>query len=388
MDEIRLRQHVGLGVQEAMRRALHYGANAFQTATQLREWYEFLRGMQSQEGLTTTQYLRRAKAYVNSHKNKNIAIKHKMKMKKSSKGVKTKANKSSKKTSKAQRYVDKKQNQAIKSIITKVNSNEAVHIRRNRYVASIGCNDRQVNHDSLNTINRCTSLEGAMSLFRYYNPSTPGTLTTANASTGTYTRIVNVDSVSAKLTVRNNYIVPAKIKVYLCTVRKDTNIDPVDWYSKGVADEAFTASGANSTSNPQLYLTDIRQLTEMWDIKLLKSAILQSGHQVTVSNAVGGIRYDPALYDEHALDFLKSNKAFVFVVRVEGVLGHDATVSGEYLTLKAQVDCLLDVKFVFRYEANTTLRDISTYDGSTTAFTNYGIVGMDSIADNQAFSTT
>lgn len=367
----------------------------FNTANSLREWYEFIQRFRYRRHeipvMEMQRMLRRLRTGMPTMGNKNIGYKHKRMNKSKSKSVKKMPTKR-KRIPKGKTQVDKRQDAKLKQIVAKQNSTEAIHIRRRRDVQRIKAENKECIHYSCDSINKCDVLELAMNQLRYYDPSDPANLTLSNPSTGTYTRIINVDSVSSKLTLRNNYIVPAKIKVYLCTVRKDTNSDPVSWYANGIADEAFlnTATAgvpdATSGTDPLLYLTDIRQVTEMWNVKLLKSTILQAGHQCSVSHSVGGIRYDPALYDVHSLAFLKSNKAFCFVVRVEGVIGHTETL--QMATSAAAVDVFWDTKYVFRYEGGSSVRDISTDDNQSATITGSLFIGNDAVADNQTFSGT
>lgn len=238
----------------------------------------------------------------------------------------------------------------------------------------------QVNHTNPMPIT-ITSLENTAANLRYYDPTTPGTLITANAATGTYSRAINYQSIHATFVVRNSYDVPAKVTAYLVTPKGDTNIDPLTYYSNGVTDQVI--SGA--TTSPELYLSDIDVFKEQWAIKVLKKKLLQPGQEFTVTHTVKDINYDPALVDSHSLSYQKKYKNFAVLFRVEGVIGHDTTITTEQGMLGAGVD--IDYSFVAKivYDAGVNLNDIYI-DAQRDSFTNGGVTGMRPLSDNQAFS--
>lgn len=230
--------------------------------------------------------------------------------------------------------------------------------------------------------NTATKLQTAMANLRYYDPSTPGTLTTANASTGTYSREVHVKNVYAKLYLRNNYQSPCRMKVYLVMPKADTNIVPLTWYTNGITDQVI--SGGNATT-PGLFLSDIDQFTGQWKMKCLKDVILDSGSELIVTHSTGPFDFDPSVYDSHALDYQTKWKAFSFIVRLEGVVAHDSSAA-EYGTLVGSADTLMSVITDFVYDAGVNLNDIYISDTRATGFTNGGLITSKPVADNIGYS--
>lgn len=273
-------------------------------------------------------------------------------------------------------------NRRITALSKSVKSDQAIHTHRRRDFLQVGCAVDQVVNTGIEGINT-TNLELAMANLRYYDPAVPGTLVTANASTGTYTRQIHFKSVTQKLTVRNNYQVPCMVTIYAATPKEDTNISAVSFYSSGVADQTI---GPMAVTSPLLYLTDIDLVRDNWNIRRVKQIFLQPGSQTYAFHATSKpFDYDPSNVDSHNLQFQKKYGAFQFIIRVEGPYGHD-TAAAEATTLQAQVEMFVDTKFVITYDAGVNLTDFSEDNNASTTFTNGGVVSNKAVADNQGYS--
>lgn len=273
-----------------------------------------------------------------------------------------------------------KLNTRVKNLSRSMKSDQARHTHRLRYTNTVGASVAQVNNSDIMKF-RTTEIEQAMANFRYYNPAIPGTLTTADASTGTYNRAIHIESVYDKLTVRNNYQVPALVTVWSCVPKNDTSIAPTSFYSSGVTDQTISMA----VTSPNLYPTDIDDVRNNWSFKRAKQMLLMPGRQFVVTRSAGAFDYDPSNVDHHNLVFQKKYRAHQWCLRVEGVTGHDTTL-GEYSSLAAQVDYVGERKTVFTYDAGTNLNDFSETDAAGT-FTNGGVVSNMPVSDNQQFST-
>lgn len=269
----------------------------------------------------------------------------------------------------------------IANLSKSMKSDQAVHTHRRRDFLQVGCNVNQVSNTGISSINT-TNLEAAMANLRYYDPSVPGTLVTADASTGTYTRQVHFQSVTQKLVVRNNYQVPVRYTIYACTPKNDTNITAPSFYSSGVTDQTI---GPMAVTSPLLYLTDIKQVTDNWNIHRVKSGLMEPGRQTYTSHTTKPFDYDPSNVDAHNLQFQKKYQAFQYIIRLEGVFGHD-TAAAEATSLQGQVEMFVDTKFVMTYDAGVNLVDFSEDNNASASFTNAGVVSNKAVADNQSYS--
>lgn len=238
-------------------------------------------------------------------------------------------------------------------------------------------------HDTVLVHNNST-IETAMANLRYYDPSVPGTLVTANASTGTYSRQVHVRRTTLSVSVRNNYQVPCKYRLYALYARSDTNIAPLTYYTNGLTDQFIVAS---TETTPGAYLTDVDTLKAQYTVKTLKSGILEPGRQISSTQVLGSYDYDPSLTDSHTVAYQKKYKACAFILRIEGVLGHD-TVADQQCLMASGCDVEFMRKYEFIYDAGVNLNDFYVYDNRNSSFTNAGVVSLKPVADNIQYSVS
>lgn len=270
----------------------------------------------------------------------------------------------------------------VVSIQKQLKADQAYHThkRRETNIVSVGVN--QSTHTTL-AVTRTTELEAAMATLRYYNPSSPGTLTTADASTGTYSRKVHFQGFHKKLTIRNNYQIPVKVRVYSCVPKNDTSILPTTFYSDGITDQCISGS----TTSPQLYLFDIDMVKDNWKSVKTTSKILNPGQQMVCTYNAKAFDYDPSSVDSHALVYQKKYQAQAWVVRLEGIISHD-TVESEQTTNQGAIDYINDTIYKMTYDAGTNLNDISFNNVADASFTTSGVCTNRPVADNQTYSVS
>lgn len=269
----------------------------------------------------------------------------------------------------------------VNSLAKSVRSDQARHTHKRRDITAVGSNANESVFFSIGSWG-ISEIEASMAYLRYYDPSVPGTLVTADASTGTYQREIHIESVQERLTIRNNYQIPLIYTVYLCTPKDDTSVLPESWLSNGVTDQVVTGGSATS---PLLYPTDISMVTKNWKLKRVRYGLLQPGSEVHAMASFGPFNYDPALADTHTMQFQAKFKGHVWGVRFEGRPGHDTTAS-EFLITQCAAEVMNDRKVVITYDAGTNLDDLSFDNNSDTAFTNAGVVTNKPVADNQSYS--
>lgn len=274
-------------------------------------------------------------------------------------------------------------NRRLNAINKSLKSDQASHIHRRRDVLQVGCNENESVFSALQSTSTAL-LETVMGSLRYYDPSTPGTLVTADASTGTYTRQIHFAGISDKVTVRNNYQVPVHVILYSCTPKVDTSTNVLSFMNAGISDQVVTA-GVSATS-PLIYPTDFKSVVANWNVVRCKTRLLQPGQEFTCSKYFKAFDYDPSNVDTHALSFQKKYRAHQWCVRLVGVLGHDSTATGETTTLQGQVDTILDRKFQITYDAGVNLDDITIDNNATAGFTNLGIVSNRPMSEQQNYS--
>lgn len=271
--------------------------------------------------------------------------------------------------------------QQIKEIKKELKSDQATHMRRERVVGRAATAVNQVSND--NVVGSSTSqLETAMANLRYYDPATPGTLVTANASTGTYTRQIHFMELYTSLQVRNNYQVPCVVKLYCFVPKYDTSTTPGTFFSDGITDQVI--SGASTS--PMLFPTDINSVNDNYTAHKVVSKYLEPGKSAYISYKHKAFDYDPANVDTHGLTYQRKYGSHLYYIRVVGVHGHDTAVTTEFAPTTAGVDYVLDRKMVISYDAGVNLNDISYSDASSSSFTNGGVVSNRPVSDNQSYS--
>lgn len=271
----------------------------------------------------------------------------------------------------------------LRDVRRTLKSDQARHTHRTRVADAYSANTNGCSYNVVGQALNTTNIEAAMQNLRYYNPSVPGTLVTADASTGTYARQIHFESVYQKLTVKNNYQVPAKVTIISFMPKKDTNNTPTGLYSSGITDQ--TISG--SATSPLSYITDIDMVTDTWKVVASKSRVLLPGREMHMTHRTKPFDYDPSVVDTQTNAYQRQFQAQLFVIRVEGVIAHDSTLS-EHTSLTAAVDVLKDTKFVMTYDAGVNLNDYSYNNAADASFTNSGLVSSMPVSDNITYSVS
>lgn len=229
-------------------------------------------------------------------------------------------------------------------------------------------------------INAFAEIETVLAQLKYYDPATPGTLVTADGSTGTYSRNFYFKPTYMKITIRNNYQVPCNVRVYQLKVKTDTNMTPETAWLNGLADLS------NGTINDiGMYPSDSPQFGDFWGVINETTIRLEPGQEKKFSMSSPSFNYDPSISDSHALAYQVDQHVRSMLVSVSGVIGHDSAVTTEFGRLGAGVDIDLYKVYTIDYDAGANLKYIYYSNGYST-FTNGGLVSNKPVADNQAYS--
>lgn len=224
--------------------------------------------------------------------------------------------------------------------------------------------------------------ETVLGQLRYYDPTAPSALVTADGTSGTYAKSFCFTSNYAKLALRNNYQVPVKVCVYYCQVKADTAIDPLTAWSNGVADNSNV-----SYTSVLSYPTDSDQFNSVWTLQKTDKKQLEPGETLECIHVVPLFDYNPAVADSQTEGYRREDKGFAFLISVQGITGHD-TALAQYTSLSCGIDYTLDRTTKVKYDAGGNVKYIYATDGSTAAFTNSGVVSMKPLADNLGYSVS
>lgn len=269
-------------------------------------------------------------------------------------------------------------NKAISSLKRRVESGMGTYVQKRRGTDAVVCGVNGTQHDNLSF--RTTEIEAAIDSLPVFNPSSPGTYTFVNFTSGTQQKEVEISSVYTYCLAKNNYNVPVRCTIYLCIPRVDTTITPVTAMTNGLTD---MGSGLGSTT-AMITPRDSIQFNDLWRVKYKVTKELVAGQTMKASYRTGSFQYDPSLVDSHTSTFQRAYKGHSYLVRVEGVLGHDTTADQQGF-LAAGVDVVKMTIITVKYEAGADIKYLEVVDDAS-GFTNGGVVSSYSDVAKESYS--
>lgn len=214
---------------------------------------------------------------------------------------------------------------------------------------------------------------------RYYNATSPTTLTVADSGAATYQREFYFKSSYSRITLRNNYRVPCMATVYECRPRADTDIDPNTAMSQGLADLSNV-----SNNSALIHPSDSIALTDLWRVKRRKRVLLDAGKQCSVSMVAKSYQFDPSLFQLHDLKYMTRFNAGTWLVIIQGAPAHGTTTDVQGIT-QSGVDVMVDNTYRVKYPAGADIQFVFITDNSD-AFSSAAVVTNKPISSNQIFA--
>lgn len=297
--------------------------------------------------------------------------------------LKAKASKPRKKTARRQPPVKRaitRVTKAIKGLKQDVNSALGTVTYRNVKSGSSLAVANKRDTKEFADVNITTTLESITGVLEFFDPSNPATLITASQSAGTYQRNVMFKSISSKIHLRNNYQTDARLKVYLCHCKDDTDKSPLTAWDAAVPD----ASDMTDSTDLLIYPSDCNLFNDLWRSKLVINTTLSPGQSITASNTEKDVEIDAAVIDSHNLLYQKEYKSFVWLILTEGTICHD-TVASEQGLGPAGVDYEVRNTYKMSYNAGINLTKVIA-SNQLDNFSNSAVQSHQPVADNQAFS--
>lgn len=240
-----------------------------------------------------------------------------------------------------------------------------------------------VKNQAVTTENICyvPSLEAVLAQAKFYDPSNPATLITANLSTGGYSRKVRFKSIHARVDIRSSYQVPMEVRVYSCHVSDDTDYTPTQAWTNSVGD----SSNLTSINQPYTYPTD-SVAKNIWNYKLIKKCELKPGQHTSVSVSEKAFNYDPSVTDNHNLNFQRLfGHGRTIMIVANSVLGHDSVLDQQGFGAGA-IDYCVRKRYLVEYNSGgPPIKYLYQDDQTDATFTNGAVVG-NMVTDNQGFS--
>lgn len=257
---------------------------------------------------------------------------------------------------------------------------QAIHIHRQRRVSRMGTGPKAAVYGEYSFGGTKAEIESAAANLRFYDPVSNG-LVTGSAVAGTYSRDIEV-SIARFITVKNNFQIPVIVNIYSCVPKNATADSVLTLRTSGLVDQ-----GNPTNTSPLLNLKDSRDVTGVWNCRVVAKGELKPGRSMSAKSFSGSFFYNISTNDEHTIGFEKGQGGHQWVVRLTGVLGH-GTTGTEVGTMDCALDIKFDTHFMFKYDAGKDLHDISIDDTSQATYTTGSVVSVQPIADNLSYSAT
>lgn len=271
----------------------------------------------------------------------------------------------------------------INQLAKKVSLDKSTHTHRYAESSTVVALIAQCDHTENYPVSN-TKLEAYTDNLRFYDSST-NTLVNVDPTSLTASHDIRFKNIHSKIYIKNSYHVPARIKVYLCTNKVDTNGSVLDAYTAGLADQCTTA-GAD-TESILMYLNDIERVKEQFSLDCVVDKTLLSGDHCTAFHNTGPFNYDPSTIDTLAL-YMRQHKHFMWVIRIEADLCHDSA-QAEIGRGNAKVDYEVQNKAEIEYNSGgLQLNDYSFNDQRNQSFTNSALTGCRQVPNNEILTTT
>lgn len=230
--------------------------------------------------------------------------------------------------------------------------------------------------------NGTNEYELVLAQLKYYDPAVPGTLVTADGTSGTYQKDFLFKNIYGKLHMRNNYQTDCEVIVYLCKPKADTSQSPSQAWTDGIADDP---GNITSYSNYGSLPTDYDTARQFWSYKRMATKSLSPGQSLEVSHAVNDVEYNPAFTDTHNLQYQRGLKHFQWLIIVRGTISHDSAVATEQGISEAGIDVISTDVYECHYDAGVNLSFVY-HDHTLDTFTNGAVQSHQPVADNIGYS--
>ena len=261
----------------------------------------------------------------------------------------------------------------VNKLVRFMNQQTAEHIRRVRNTGRIFSNYGQVLNANIASGSTFILIQAAMANLRYYDPGT-NALVTADAATGTYSRDIMV-SIYRRLTFHNTRVFPVHIQVFSCFPKDATDQSPNQAYLSGLADQ-----GASAAASPLTYVSDSKDLSNIWDIRKVCDKTLQAGQSMVCKAVTSTFPFTIATNDVQTLPWQRKQGGHSWFVRINGPFSHESGTSAIGM-MDSAADYISDVVYKFTYDAGKDLHDISVEDNSPT-FLAGGVISQKPTAAN------
>lgn len=228
------------------------------------------------------------------------------------------------------------------------------------------------------SFNSLNGMKKAIAQLRYYDIDTPGTLKVVDLDDSAFQVSAQLVRSSVSMEIRTNYLVPTAYIMYLCTVKSDTSLTPINIMIDQDADFANV-----TYTDPHLFPTDFSSVKTLWNLKRIDSGILQPGQQKKwTHHQKGSVSLEVSFAEMHNASYQKQYQSAFMLLRFCGVLAHDSTVLGEVGLSELVLDAVVTKSITVKYPAGADIKFIFV-DSDAPTFTAGPIITNRPLAANQ-----
>lgn len=162
----------------------------------------------------------------------------------------------------------------------------------------------------------------------------------------------------ATATLRNNYLYPACLKIYILKPKVDNGDAPKDDIQNGLTELANPS--INNWASHLFYPSDSKRFLQKWKVLQTQDIRLQSGDEATI-NYKEKFVFDHKEYSELSAAYTRKYSR-VFLVRICGVVAHESATESNIGTAPAKVDCVIN--YVYKIDRKHDTPQTSVYQPS------------------------
>lgn len=196
-----------------------------------------------------------------------------------------------------------------------------------------------------------TTIANAIANIRYFNAAAPATADVANKDAATFSDRMTIVT-EGKIVLKNNYKQDVKVLLMVCCPRSDTTISPDTSRTNGLTDQQNPTA-----AHVMLYPQMSTQFQALWYVKKKSYKVLKPGELIEMRVPKQAFVFDPAEKDQHSFTYQKIWKSWVWYIRVEGAVVHDAATSSNIGQGYATVEGYYDTKFKLYYNGGASFND-------------------------------
>lgn len=221
----------------------------------------------------------------------------------------------------------------ISKLEKKVHDNYAHHTWKTDQKLQVSC---LTNACGYNLLQFCSgaSLNSFLGEIPYTDETNPSVENNFNMAVAAQPLNVKIKTYSS-CTIRNNYLYPACLKLYVLKPKGDNSDNPIDDITNGIADLANPSATWDAHT---VFPSDSKRFLQKWKVLRTQDVRLQSGDEVSISHAEDFV-FDQKDYAEIGTTFQKRYTR-ILLIRICGVVAHESATPSNIGIAPAKVDCV------------------------------------------------